>query len=71
MSKSLTSSSLIGLGFSKNLLCNNGLASPNIDFFGTTFSVWVLSSDVLPQPANVFGIWVDAESWSDSNVYYS
>lgn len=68
MTKSLVSHSLVGIGFSQNLLAENGLASPKIDFAGSI--VWILSSDVLPQPSSSIGVWIDSETWVDTNVYY-
>jgi len=33
--------------------------------------VWVLSKDILPQPANEIGVWIDISTWSDTNVWYN
>lgn len=55
-------------GFMKNLLCNNGLASPNITFYGT-IEVWILSSSS-PQAPNIVGIWDDSQTWVDTNIWY-
>ena len=49
-------------------LAGSGLTSPRTP--GAVNEVWVLSSNVLPQPGNKVGTWVDAETWVDLNVFY-
>lgn len=50
-------------------LASNGLASPMRTFYLLT-EVWILSSDVTPQPLGTVGIWDDTETWQDLNVWY-
>ena len=63
-SESLTSENLI-----YERLAGSGLASPRRDT-ATPLYVWVLSSSILPQPGNRIGVWIDAQTWVDSNVWY-
>lgn len=50
-------------------LASNGLASPK-GLYGSLTLVWILSTNVLPQPNGTIGVWDDSALWVDTNVWY-
>lgn len=50
-------------------LASNGLASPMRTFYDL-FPVWILAWNILPQPDNYVGIWVDSDVWDDASYWY-
>lgn len=54
---------LIGYGLASHILTGTTATS-------STSNVWILNSNVTPQPATVFGQWDDSDAWDDSAVWY-
>lgn len=50
-------------------LASNGLASPMRTFYDL-FPVWILAWNILPQPDNYVGVWVDSDVWDDTSYWY-
>lgn len=59
---------LLGLGLAGESLLSGGLV-PFSYVSGTPF-VWILSSDVTPQPSTVRGLWFDSSEWDDTKKWY-
>ena len=49
---------------------SNGLALPN-EFEGIEIDhVWILSTNTIPQPVNIRGLWIDTSVWNEGSKWY-
>lgn len=60
--------SLIGMGFAGDKLVEGNLIP--FCYCSNNPFVWILSSNISPQPSNKYGIWFDDSLWNDSAVWY-
>lgn len=65
----LTGDKFVSLGLAHARMTNGNL-SPTISQKHTSPFVWILSSNISPQPANKIGLWYDNAVWTDTNIWY-